>query len=458
MMKNMTLENIANACGGTLCAASGKEAVTVAGVVLDSRKVEKDFLFVATKGERVDGHSFIPQVVEAGAAAVVCEAAPTVEVPYILVEDSFKALRDIAAFYRRQLSVKVVGITGSVGKTSTKEVIASVLSQKFKVCKTQGNFNNEVGVPLTVFSIKDEDEIAVLEMGINHFGEMHRLAEIAMPDVCVYTNIGQCHLEFLGSRDGILKAKTEMFEHLNRDAIAVLNGDDDKLITVQEVQGKKPIFFGCGEQNDYRAVNIVPDGIFGSSFTIQTPKDSFDSFMPLPGEHMVWNAVAATAIGEYLGMNHAEIDAGIRCVQPVLGRSNLIRGEHYTLIDDCYNANPVSMKAALSLLAMADTRKVAILGDMFELGEKELELHAEVGVTAVREGIDLIICVGKLSKAMMNAALDEKAATGSASTVCYFSDRDEMMVALDSLLQEQDTILIKASHGMEFGEVVKKLQ
>ena len=173
---------------------------------------------------------------------------------------------------------------------------------------------------------------------------------------------------------------------------------------------------------------------------------------------MVWNAVAATAIGEYLGMNHAEIDAGIRCVQPVLGRSNLIRGEHYTLIDDCYNANPVSMKAALSLLAMADTRKVAILGDMFELGEKELELHAEVGVTAVREGIDLIICVGKLSKAMMNAALDEKAATGSASTVCYFSDRDEMMVALDSLLQEQDTILIKASHGMEFGEVVKKLQ
>lgn len=452
-MKNMTLENIAKAVDGKLVCEDSIKMKEVKGIVLDSRKIEEDFLFVATVGERVDGHSFIGKVKELGACAVICEKVPEVDIPYILVKDSFKALRDAASFYRRQLSVKVVGITGSVGKTSTKEVIASVLSQKFRVCKTQGNFNNEIGVPLTIFSIKDTDEIAVLEMGINHFGEMHRLGEMAMPDVCVYTNIGQCHLEFLESRDGILKAKTEMFDHLNTDAFAVLNGDDDKLITVKEVQGKKPVFFGTGKHNTYRAVDIEPDGIFGSKAVIVTPTGRFETFMPLPGEHMVWNAIAATAIGEHFGMTISEIDTGIRTVQAVGGRSNLIRNEKWNVIDDCYNANPNSMKAAIDLLMQANTRKVAVLGDMFELGENEKLLHGEVGSYAVKAGVDQLICVGKLSRSMFEEAQKVNCKT----KLFYFETRDEMLSKVEDLFMKKDTILVKASHGMEFAEVVKQL-
>lgn len=451
----MTLEHIAGAAGGMLVCDTAIRIKEVKGIVLDSRKVEEGFLFVATVGAKVDGHSFIGSVKAQGALAVVCERPPKEDIPYILVDDSFRALRAMAAFYRRQLNIKVVGITGSVGKTSTKEVIASVLSQKFCVCKTQGNFNNEVGVPLTIFSIRDTDEIAVLELGINHFGEMHLLGEMAMPDVCVYTNIGECHLEFLGSRDGILKAKTELLEHLNENAAAVMNGDDDKLITVEEVQGKKPVFFGTGEQNAYRAADIIPDGIFGSRATIVTPTGSFETFMPLPGEHMVLNAVAATAVGEHFGMTQAEIDAGIRSVRAVGGRSNIVRTEKYDIIDDCYNANPSSMKAAISLLMQADSRRVAVLGDMFELGENELALHGEVGTFAMGAGIDVLVCVGTLSRAMYEGALK----TGvKPVNVYYFATREEMLAKKEELFLQGDTILVKASHGMEFSKVVGVLK
>ena len=211
----MTLHNIAKAIDGVLFCAEGKEHLEVKGVVLDSRKVEQDFLFVATVGERVDGHSFIEQVYEKGALCVICEKAPQNQKgAYILVKSSFQALKDVARFYRENLEIKVVGITGSVGKTSTKEFIASVLETHYKVLKTEGNFNNEVGLPLTVLRIQEDTEVAVLEMGISDFGEMHRLSEIAQPDICVITNIGQCHLENLGTRDGILKAKTEIFDFM----------------------------------------------------------------------------------------------------------------------------------------------------------------------------------------------------------------------------------------------------
>lgn len=234
-MKNMTLENIAKACKGTLYGAvqaeeKAPEQEEASCVVIDSRKIEPGGIFIATRGERVDGHTFIPAVAEKGALGVVCEEAPKhAGIPYILVEDSFKALKDIAGYYRQQLDIWVVGITGSVGKTSTKELIASVLSMKYHVLKTQGNFNNEVGLPLTVLSIREEHQIAVLEMGISGFGEMHRLSKIARPDICVMTNIGQCHLENLGSREGILQAKSEIFDYMNPDGYVFVNGDDDML-------------------------------------------------------------------------------------------------------------------------------------------------------------------------------------------------------------------------------------
>ena len=459
-MKNLTLENIAKAVNGTLYHAPVNDSAEVQGVVLDSRKVEKDYLFVATKGERVDGHSFINDVFAKGAMAVLCEKVPQLSdeysnKPYILVEDSFQALKDLAAFYREQLSVKVVGITGSVGKTSTKEVIASVLASKYKVLKTEGNFNNEVGLPLTVLRIRDDIEIAVLEMGISDFGEMHRLSRIAKPDVCVITNIGQCHLENLGTRDGILKAKTEIFDYMQPDASICLNGDDDKLITVGEVKGRKPIFFGRLERFDIHTTQYENKGLAGISLQVSRPGEVFQAEVPLPGEHMVNNALAAVAVGTVFGLTQEEITEGLAKVEAVGGRSHIIQTDKMTIVDDCYNANPVSMKAAIDLLQMANTRKVAVLGDMFELGEKEKEFHAEVGRYAANQNIDCIICVGKLSKNMYEGANMVKE---SMSKVLYYETKEEMLASLTTTLDEKDTVLVKASHGMHFEEVVKVLQ
>ncbi len=459
-MKNLTLKNIAKAVKGTLYNAPQDLLGEVCGVVLDSRKVEQGYLFIATKGERVDGHSFINDVFDKGAMAVICEKEPELtqensNKPYILVHDSFQALKDVATYYRKQLSVKVVGITGSVGKTSTKEVIASVLSSKYKVLKTEGNFNNEIGLPLTVLRIQDDIEIAVLEMGISDFCEMHRLSCIAKPDVCVITNIGQCHLENLGSRDGILKAKTEIFDYMQPDASICLNGDDDKLITVGEVKGRKPIFFGRSENLPIHVTQYENKGLAGISLQISRYGEMFDAEIPLPGEHMVNNALAAVAVGTVFGLSEKEIKEGLSKVEPVGGRSHIIKTNKLTIVDDCYNANPVSMKAAIDLLDMANTRKVAILGDMFELGRKEKEFHAEVGLYAASKNIDCIICVGKLSQNMYEAAEAEE---GSLSEVIYYETKEDMLTSLTSILKEKDTVLVKASHGMHFEEVVKVLQ
>lgn len=456
-MKNMSLYQIAEACRGQLFAENSLTDTEAAGVVIDSRLVEKDFLFIATAGERVDGHAYIPAAFEKGALAVVCEKLPSQPAgPCILVENSLTALRDIAKWYRSQLTVKVVGITGSVGKTSTKEFISSVLSAKYQVLKTEGNFNNEIGLPLTILKIRDFHEIAVLEMGISNFGEMHRLSEIARPDICVITNIGQCHLENLGSRQGILKAKTEIFDFMNKDGFVCINGDDDMLVTIPEVYGRKPLRFGMGSGNDVYAAEVQTKGLFGSSCIIHGKNTAFQADIPLPGEHMVLNALAATCVGTLLELTPQEIAAGIAAVKPLGGRSNIIRLEQCTVIDDCYNANPVSMKAAIDLLTMADTRKVAILGDMFELGSGEKALHREVGTYAASKQPDLLVCVGNLSYEMYQGAF-EVIQRQPGTDLAYFEKRDALIQALPDLIKDSDTVLVKASHGMGFDNVVKAL-
>ena len=458
-MKNMTLRNIADACNGKLVCKKEEENLTISGAVLDSRLVEEGYLFFATKGERVDGHSFIAQVAEKKALCVVCEKVPeNVDIAYILVEDSFDALKKTAMFYRENLTIPVVGITGSVGKTSTKEMISSVLSVRYNVLKTEGNFNNEIGLPLTILRIRDEHKVAVVEMGINHFGEMHRLSEIAKPDICVITNIGQCHLEFLGSREGILKAKSEIFDFMNPEGYVCVNGDDDMLATVKEVHGHKPVRFGLTMKNDVYVTSAESKGIFGSEATIYLNDETFDVTVPLPGEHMVMNALAAACVGDLLGLKPEEIAKGIADAKAVGGRSNLIALDDKTILDDCYNANPVSMKAAIDLLNLANTRKVAILGDMFELGEGQERMHAEIGTYAVENGIDVLLCVGDLSKNMYEAAMKAKEEKGSQIEIISMKDRQEVIEKIDSILEKGDTILVKASHGMGFAQVVKALQ
>ena len=452
-MKNLTIENIVKACEGTLF---GKEWIKdsvaeAAGVVLDSRLLQENYVFLATKGEKVDGHKFIPSVFEKGAMAVICEDLPEVLTgPCIQVKDSFVALKKLAAFYRQQLDIKVIGITGSVGKTSTKEFVAGVLSAKYNVWKTQGNFNNEVGLPLTVLQLREEHEIAVLEMGISDFGEMHRLSEIARPDICMLTNIGQCHLEFLGDRDGVLKAKTEIFDFMNPEGMIFVNGDDDKLVTLKEKWQERLVTFGRNQENDIYAVNEISKGLLGSVADIQGSLDIPGVVVPLPGEHMVLNALAASAVANMLGLTSEEIKTGMKKVTAVSGRSNIMPLQDFILIDDCYNANPVSMKAAIDLLQSANKRKVAVLGDMFELGEEEENLHYEVG-RYTKGKVDFLICVGNLARNIYEGAIEGKE---EGMTVLYLKEKEEIYSQLKQIIMPQDTILLKASHGMGFADIV----
>lgn len=466
-MPNMTLANIAKACEGTYIGDEDKKQAVIEGAVTDSRQVGTNYLFIPIKGERVDGHCFIPDVFEKGALAVLSEHELEHPAgPYILVDSATEAMKKLAAFYREGLDIKVVGITGSVGKTSTKEMIASVLSQKYSVLKTAGNFNNEIGLPLTIFNIREEHQVAVLEMGISDFGEMHRLSAMAQPDICVITNIGLCHLENLGTRDGILKAKTECFEHMRSDGTVILNGDDDKLCTRTEVHGKPAIFYGFGQEpqlstemvpmaaKSIYATDVRNLGLEGMQAHIYTPEGDFLAHIPIPGEHNVYNALAGTAVGLQLGLTLQEIQQGIASTQTISGRTNVIHTGGMTVIDDCYNANPVSMKASIEVLAHTTGRRIAVLGDMGELGENEQALHYSVGEAVGRSGIDVLFCAGKLAAEYARAA-----AAGNVKGQIYCYDTvAEMLPELLDFVKEGDAILVKASHFMEFPQIVEALK
>lgn len=458
-MKHMSLQEIAAACGGTYCGDAVSALKEVSSVVIDSRKAEKDSLFIAIRGARVDGHTFIPQVMEQGALCSVSEQdLGDVPYPYIRVDSCEQALKDIAEHYRRSLDIKVVGISGSVGKTSTKEMIASVLSQKYHVLKTEGNFNNEIGLPLTVFNIREEHEVAVLEMGISGFGEMTRLAKVARPDVCVITNIGVAHLENLGSRDGILKAKTEMFAYMNPQGTIILNGDDDKLSAFTPENGVIPTYFGLNASCSFRAEHVINQGLKGSEADFITPDSRFHAHIGIPGSHMVYNALAGIAVGYALGMTDEEIACGIESNVTIAGRNNIIETDRYTIIDDCYNANPASMKASIDVLAFADTRTVAILGDMFELGERSEQMHREVGIHAAESGISVLICIGDLTAATVQGAKETAEKKGVPMDIFHFRTKEDFFRESSDILKKNDTVLIKASHGMGFAEIVDWLK
>ena len=453
-MKNLTLRNITRACQGTY---HGNESLLdreVAGATIDSRKVEKDFLFVAINGERFNAHQFIPDTIEKGALCVVShEDLGDTDYPYILVEATGQALLDIAKLYRDSFDVKVVGITGSVGKTSTKEMIASVLAQKYNVHKTQGNFNNECGLPLTIFEMNEEHQVSVLEMGINHFGEMRKLSTVASPDICVITNIGVAHLEFLKTREGIMQEKTQMFQDMKPGGSVVLNGDDPLLSTIGPVKGSDPIFYGLDQdKNVIYATDVEPLGLKGTSCTIHLPEGSFSCVVPIPGIHMVSNALAGSAVGSKLGLTTEEIKRGIESLPSIPGRNHIIQTDRLILLDDCYNANPVSMKASLDVLNMGIGRKVAVLGDMGELGPDYAALHRSVGEYAAEIGIDLVCAIGPMSKEIAEGAASD------GTKALWFETKADFLAQTKDILKDGDNVLIKASHGMEFPEIVEALR
>lgn len=455
-MKNLTPENIAKACGGTMVNCENILGRELTAVTTDSRKITEGCLYIPMKGAKFNGHDFIPQVMEGGALLTLTEKDEAAEgYPYIKVKRTDIAIQRIAEFYRVELGIPVVGITGSVGKTSTKEMIAAVLSQKYNVLKTAGNFNNNLGLPLTIFRITEEHEIAVLEMGISHFGEMTDLARTARPNTMVITNIGTCHLEFLKDRDGVFEAKTECFEYVDfENGTVVLNGDDDKLCRVDQVHGRAPIFYGMDPGMRVYAENIQPLGLKGTACTINIDDRYFDVTVPIPGRHMVMNALAGAAVGSLYGLTDEEIKAGIESLETLGGRFNIVETGKYTVIDDCYNANPMSMKASLGVLNDVEERCVAILGDMGELGENEAALHREVGEYAGEQNIDEYIVVGELSKNIAEAIREVK----PEADLHTFETVEELIPALDTLLKEGDIVLVKASHFMGFDRIVEALK
>ena len=441
-MKEFSVKQALVACGGKFFGSEDLLEKSIKGVAIDNRKIEQDFLFVPIKGERFDGHSFIKSAFENGAVITLSEK--TLEnLPYILVEDSLAAFQNIAEWYKSRFSAKTVGITGSVGKTTTKEMVASVLSVAFDTMYSKGNLNNQTGVPQNIFMLEERHKAAVIEMGTNHFGEIDSLAKMVKPDICLLTNIGQCHIEFLGSRDGILKAKTEMLPHMKEGGSVVVNGDDDKLCTLKS-QRKDVITFGIESDCDIKAQNIVDNGLDGSEFTVDGEKYT----VPSPGRHMIYNALACIAVGRLFKMTPAQIKEGLINYKPISGRMNIVHTGKITILDDVYNANPNSMRSALDVLAYAKGRKIAVLGDMFELGEKEAEYHCSVGEYA-KDKADIVLCVG---------ALSENTAKGAGDKGVHFKTQDELIAALPNIIKEGDSVVVKASHSMRLENTVEALK
>ena len=452
-MKPMTLREIADACCGNLITkGSADENSVITDISIDSRKIKEGFLYIPIKGERFDGHDFISSAAENGAVCTLTEKESEAhDISTIIVKSTFQALKDIAEYYRRLFkNVKIIGISGSSGKTSTKEMIYSVLSENFSVMKTEGNLNNEIGVPQTIFRISDDYDAAVIEMGINHFGEMTNLAKMVRPDIAVITNIGCAHLEFLGSRDGILRAKTEMLPFISPDGITVLNGDDDKLRTVKH---ENTVFFGFDKENEVRAEDIKPCGFDGTEFTIVRGSSKQKAFVPALGNHMVMNALAAYAIAEKLSMPDDKIISGISNFKNIDGRFNVIKTSEYTLINDCYNANPESVKASLKVLSTLEGRRVAILADMKELGEDSEQMHYETGKLA-SELVDVLICIGNEAKNIQNGAMESELKIQTA----HFDTNERAVAELKNILRKDDTILIKGSHSMKLSQITEFLK
>ena len=453
-MQPMTVTEIAAAVSGVWWNPC-EQVPAISAVSTDSRNITPGCLFLPWVGEKFDGHNFIDAALDAGAAGCLCAKLPQDIRPdkfYIKVADTRLALRDMASAYRDKFDIPFVQITGSVGKTTTKEMIASVLGAKLNVLKTPENFNNDIGTPLTLFGLSPEHQAAVIETGMNHFGEIEYLGAMVRPDIAVISNIGDAHIEYLGSREGILKAKCEIFEHLKDDGIAILNGDDALLDTVTLPQ--RIIRCGQSEHCQVRISDILDHGVNGITCTVTSEKDVYHLNIPAPGEHMAYAASIAVAVGEALGLSKEEIVRGVAAYAPIGSRMHILRlSDGRVLLDDCYNANPQSVSAALEVLARTECeRRVAVLGDMGELGDLTEQAHFNAGALAAMLGIDFVVAIG--SKAVKIA---DGAAMGGAE-VLHFATREEAMPTLREQLQPHTTMLIKASHAMHFEEIVKELQ
>ncbi len=451
-MKSLTAGQIAEITGGTLLCGDPETAVT--NIQFDSRNVCEGSLFVPIQGEKVDAHKFIEQCMEKGAAALTEYEAPKGAVkPYIKTSDNREAMQRLAAWYRQQFSVRLIGITGSVGKTSTKEMVAAALSGGLNVMKTQGNRNSQIGMPSTMFELSDENQAAVIEMGMSEFGEMDRLSDIARPDMAVMTNIGKAHIENLKTQENIMSEKLKITKHFTENSILFINGDDKLLRTLYGKQPFRTVTFGLHDDCDYYAENIETVG-FGTSFVCVDGQRKRCFNIPALGNHSVANALAAIAVGDALGLSTDQLQNGLSTYKNAPMRQQICQLGDVTLIDDSYNASPEAAKVSLDVLkSISKGYSVAVLADMLELGQQAETEHYGVGEHLAKAGIDCLIAVGGLS---VNTARGAK--ENGCPEVYTAGSNSEAFECLERVIRPGSTVLIKGSRGMHTDEIVKMLK
>ncbi len=445
-MSRMTLEQAARWCGGTV--APQYAQVSFLGASNDSRSLEPGQLFVALEGAR-DGHEFIPGALAAGAAAVLCSRCDG-DFPAIVVRDPRKALGDIARQERMRLNLKVVGVTGSVGKSTTKEMIAGILSRKYRTGKTPVNHNNDIGMPMAILALPEDTEVAVLEMGMNHFGEMAYLTSIAAPDIAVITNIGTMHIEHLGSREGILHAKLEILQGLRPGGKLVYNGDEPLLWNLRGTGRTAPLYFGLENPACTVRCPQMQEWEGRTELTVAAGETTFQVGLPVEGRHFVYDALAAVAVAQLLEVPTAQIQQGLAAFQSMEGRQEIYEAGGYTIIQDCYNAGPESMAASLAVLGKRAGRRIAVLGDMLELGVCTQAEHYRVGRIAAGK-CDLLLALGKNAGRVVNGAI-----TGGMRPLdaMAFDNAQDLIDALRARAKPGDILLFKGSRGMKMEQVL----
>ena len=453
-MQPITANEVVQACRGEL--VSGDASAKITGVSIDTRTIGPGDLFFALTGENSDGHKFLADALAKGALGVVVSRKVEANCLAIRVPDTLLALGDLAAYYRSKFRPTVVGVTGSVGKTTTKEMIAAVASANGPVLKNEGNFNNEIGLPLTLLNLAPRHKTAVVELAMRGTGQIAYLAKIAKPSIGVITNIHMSHIELLGSMDAIADAKGELLDFLPSDGAAILNADDAYFEHLSRRASCRLVSFGESPHADVRALSSGIDAKGCCHFEVVTPSGSFDVHIPVPGEHNIKDALAAIAVGEELGISHESIREALAGFKAPEKRSNVIPSRQgYVVIDDTYNASPASVASAVKTLSMMEgDRKIAVLGDMLELGDHSIEAHLQIGRTARECGIDMLMAVGELARLIARGAID---AGMPISAVMEFEDSAQAAKEIKSKLRERDVVLVKGSRAMKMERVVEVL-
>ena len=455
-MESLSIKELLISTNGNLVCGNDDDKIN--NIVIDSRKAKLGDAFIAIIGENLDGHNFINSAYENGCKTFIKNKSNSINLQFqdinlIEVEDTTLALAHIANYYKSKFEIPFIGVTGSVGKTTTKDMIYAALSNKFNTLKNEGNFNNHIGVPLTLFNLKSEHECAIIEMGMSNFGEIEHLANTVNPKIGVISNIGLSHIENLGSQEGIFKSKMEITKKFDRDNILIVNGDDKFLGTLKEnnvIYNLKT--FGFEKDNNiYCSDYNMDDESITFKCIIENNEETF--FIPTIGKHNIYNAMAGILVGISLGMSIDEIKEGLRNFKATKMRLDIIKNEKLTIINDAYNASPDSMKAALDILGRYKERKVAILGDMFEMGDIAEYGHRLVGSHAIGKA-DILITVGKNSKFIGHEAVDKGLDTNN---VYHFSTREEVIKNIHKIIKDNDVILVKGSRGMKMEEIVEYL-